>query len=229
MSFPPVHAVCLDLDGTLLDSERFYYEITHEWLHRHFGVTFTEDEFVYYELILDDKLIDHLLESGRLSGDVAGDAPAIRSEILTACFKQFDRLISGASAQASAKSLHDFHRRVDLPLALTTCSKSRYVEPFLTTYGLDDVFSLVLTREDVTRLKPDPEIYLKALEHFGLTGREVVALEDAPRGITAALSAGMTVIRPLAYLLGHERMVGAIEVPDLDHALDLTLQSLLSS
>ena len=51
-----------------------------------------------------------------------------------------------------------------------------------------------MTREDVERAKPDPEIYLLAAQKLDVPPEECMALEDSPNGVRAAVSAGMNVI-----------------------------------
>lgn len=58
---------------------------------------------------------------------------------------------------------------------------------------LDDVFELIVTRDQVSRLKPDPEVFLLVVEKMGLMPSEVVVLEDALVGVQAAQAAGMQV------------------------------------
>lgn len=58
---------------------------------------------------------------------------------------------------------------------------------------LKDVFEFFLTIENVSRIKPDPECYLLALERLGLTADEVLVVEDSITGLTAAKAAGIDV------------------------------------
>ncbi len=53
---------------------------------------------------------------------------------------------------------------------------------------------MVLTREDVEKPKPDPEIYLLAAERFGVSPVECLSVEDSPNGVRASVAAGMNVI-----------------------------------
>ena len=53
---------------------------------------------------------------------------------------------------------------------------------------------MVLTREDVTKPKPDPEIYLLAAEKLGVEPGECLVIEDSPNGARAGVAAGMNVI-----------------------------------
>jgi len=216
-----IKAIMFDLDGTLFDSERFYYVIYRDWLAEHFGARITIEEFDHFELVLDDALIAHLIETGRIIPGEEQDAATIRADILAESRRRFDELIESGSAQQGAALLHDFRTRVDVPFALVTCSEPPHVDPLLDRYDLRDVFSLVLTGEDVVNKKPEPEIFHRALDFFGIDASAAVAIEDAQRGVIAARAAGIPVIRPTAYLLTHEAMPEAVEVTDLAHALAL--------
>lgn len=52
----------------------------------------------------------------------------------------------------------------------------------------------MLTRENVQNIKPHPEVYLKAIQHFGLTADECLIIEDSLIGIEAANQAGIEVV-----------------------------------
>jgi len=219
-----IRAVCFDLDGTLFDSENFYFKIYEEWLRENYQIPITKEEFAYYETVLDDALIAHLIESGRLDDSEEKGAVAIREEILEESIRRFEELIGGKSAQEGAALLHAFAERVDIPLALTTCSEPPNVDPFLDAYDLRPIFSLILTGDMVTNKKPDPEVYLSALEQLGLPHDAVVIVEDSPRGVLAAQNADIAVIRQCAYLLDHTTIPGSIEAPDLASAIEMIEQ-----
>jgi HAD superfamily hydrolase (TIGR01509 family) len=59
---------------------------------------------------------------------------------------------------------------------------------------LDGVFEVVISGDDVTHSKPDPEIYLTAACRLGIAPGDCIAIEDAPAGIEAAKRAGMCCI-----------------------------------
>jgi len=60
-----------------------------------------------------------------------------------------------------------------------------------------DVFDVIVSADDVTRGKPDPEGYLLALEQLGVRAADAVAIEDAPPGIAAAKAAGLRCVAVL--------------------------------
>ena len=78
--------------------------------------------------------------------------------------------------------------------ALTTMSHREEALHVLRAIGLEETLDLVLARDDVTKPKPDPEIYLKALEILDVAPNEAMVLEDSPMGVRAAVAAGANVI-----------------------------------
>lgn len=79
-------------------------------------------------------------------------------------------------------------------IILATMSHLEQVEKIIAIMGIEDRLDGIFTREDVAHGKPDPEIYLKAKDHFDLRPEECVVIEDSVNGIKAGLAAGMHVI-----------------------------------
>ena len=107
-------------------------------------------------------------------------------------------------------------RTVGLRLAMASSSPRDWVVHHLHRLGIYDVFDCILTREDVTRVKPDPELFLSTVNYLSLTPAEAIVLEDSLNGVVAAKAAGIFCIavpNPLTAQL------------DLDHA-DLILNSM---
>ena len=77
--------------------------------------------------------------------------------------------------------------------ALASMSLDRQARQVLALSGLDQLhhFDLVLTREQVSRPKPDPEIYLLAASRLGQVPAECLVIEDSTVGVQAGLAAGM--------------------------------------
>ncbi|NPV55618.1 MAG: HAD family hydrolase [Anaerolineae bacterium] len=81
-----------------------------------------------------------------------------------------------------------------LRLAIASSSPQNWVHTQLRRLGLVQEFEIICTADDVRNVKPDPELFLCATKKMGLKPGEVIAFEDSPNGITAALSAGMVCI-----------------------------------
>jgi HAD superfamily hydrolase (TIGR01509 family) len=76
-----------------------------------------------------------------------------------------------------------------LPTAVASSSLRDWVGMKLRALGLTDAFNVILGGDDVTRGKPQPDIYLLAAERLGLAPERCVAIEDSPIGIAAAVAA----------------------------------------
>ncbi|MES0279079.1 MAG: HAD family phosphatase [Dehalococcoidales bacterium] len=87
-----------------------------------------------------------------------------------------------------------FAKEASCQTALVTMSPHDEVIHIVHSLGLERELDLMLTGEDVSRSKPDPEIYLLAAKRLGLPPGECLVLEDSVNGVKAALAAGMNVI-----------------------------------
>ena len=78
-----------------------------------------------------------------------------------------------------------------LKLAIASNSSHRHVDGHLTRLGLLDLFDLIRCRDDVQRTKPEPDLYLATLAHFGCAPTGAIAFEDSAPGTVAARTAGL--------------------------------------
>ena len=83
-------------------------------------------------------------------------------------------------ATLSPKNIVDIYNNVNLKL--------------INEFKINDIFDLVLTYEDVTKKKPNPEIYLKVLEKLSVSKEECLIIEDSLEGVKAANNAGIDVL-----------------------------------
>jgi beta-phosphoglucomutase family hydrolase len=81
-----------------------------------------------------------------------------------------------------------------IPCAVGSSSHRENIEVSLDIIGLRDFFHQIVTSEDVSHGKPDPEVFLKAAEKIAMPPAQCVVFEDAHVGIEAAHRAGMRVI-----------------------------------
>lgn len=182
-----IEAVLFDLDGVLIDATDWHYEALNRALHLFgFAITRYEHLLAYNGLPTRKKLEMLSVEKGlpvALHGVISALKQAYtRDEIVTKCRPTFDKELM-------------ISRLVREGLRLAVCSNSirSTIELMLQQAGIREAFEFVVSNEDVSRSKPDPEIYQKAVELLGLRPETVVAIEDAPYGIEAARRAGLHV------------------------------------
>ncbi|MCM3920301.1 HAD family phosphatase [Frankia sp. AiPs1] len=85
-------------------------------------------------------------------------------------------------------------RRAGLPCAVASGASRLLVHPGLHALGLTREFAAVVVREDVTKGKPAPDLYLLAARRLEVPPRHCLAVDDARDGVTSARTAGMHVI-----------------------------------
>lgn len=76
---------------------------------------------------------------------------------------------------------------------VTTASRQNTMD-ILGHFGCVDLFEYILTQENITKVKPDPQGFLLAMEHFGMDAAHTVIFEDSPVGIQAAKATGASVM-----------------------------------
>ncbi len=87
------------------------------------------------------------------------------------------------------ETLEELHHR-GKTLALISTSHRRHIEPLLRKHRLTDLFDVVITGDDVSRHKPDPEPLLKALEALGGSPDATLMIGDSDKDVKAAQNAG---------------------------------------
>lgn len=103
-------------------------------------------------------------------------------------------LLAGAPALPGARDIVSRVRARGIPLAVASNSPQRFVEAALASAGLDDLFEVIVTADDVEHGKPAPDIYLHACELLGAEPSAAVAFEDSRTGVTSARAAGLFVV-----------------------------------
>lgn len=181
-----IRAVVFDLDGLMFDTEALFFRACSEVLESR-GKRFTRE--IMRSLI------------GRRAVEVAGwlktlagveEPPEV---ILGAVRERFAAEVDTAVHPTPGLiALLDHLGKSGLPAAVATSSGRAYADRLLVRHGLAHRFSFVLTSEDVTRGKPDPQIYLLAAERFRVEAGQMLVLEDSPAGVQAGREAGAIVV-----------------------------------
>ena len=179
----PVDAVILDMDGTLHDTEWVYhlalkravtavgFEVSDGFCHSLIGIPGRE---------CDEMLREHL----------GPDFPFPECDRLYAEHREA-LLVEGIRLKPGALELLDFLALRDLPAAVATSASRLAAELHLGRSGLRARLPIVVTRDDVARGKPHPDLFLRAAAAIGVAPEHCLAVEDSFNGIRAAHAAGM--------------------------------------
>lgn len=189
-----IQAVAFDMDGLMFDTEDVYWKAASAQLGRR-GHEYTPE----------------------LCNAIMGRPPKYCFELFKKTFslpetwqelqKESEDLFlgfldEGFSTMPGLFELLDHLEAKNIPKGICTSSALRIVSEVLRRHDLPDRFQFILTAEDITRGKPDPEIYLKAAGKFEIEPAGMLVLEDSVAGCKAARQAGAY---PVVVLAEHNR------------------------
>lgn len=173
------------MDGTLVDTEPIWIECEGELIAEYGGTWSSADA----HSIVGFDLID--------AATVLRDRGGVRLEPIEIVERLLDGVIARIRSHVpwrpgAAELLADC-RRERIPTGLVTMSWRRFADAVLESAPPDSFHTLV-TGDEVSRGKPDPEPYLAAAEALGVAPGECIAIEDSPTGVAAALGAGCVTV-----------------------------------
>lgn len=181
-----IDAVAFDLDGLLVNTEQLYFEVGDEQLRRR-GHRFTAE--------LRDRMMGR---PGAVALQIMIDFHGLTASVEELAVES-DEIFSVLLAthlepMPGAEQLLAALEAIEMPKAICTSSRRAFVERVLAPFDWAGRFEFVLSSEDVTYGKPNPEIYLSAAHRFGVEPSQLLVLEDSQNGCRAAVAAGATAV-----------------------------------
>jgi len=201
-----IQAVLFDMDGLIVDTEPIHFNAFQIYM-REFGIEMPESmmpEFLGYteednlrdlkaKYNLDTPLEEMVARRGAIYLQLLRTAPLL-------IFPGFWELSEEVHRRGIKRAVVSSANGEQVKIAL-----GRLFEQQPDKGSPDDYFDTIVTGDDITSNKPNPDIYLLAAQRLGLSPSDCLALEDTPPGVQAAASAGMTVLAvPNEYSRGLE-------------------------
>jgi HAD superfamily hydrolase (TIGR01509 family) len=218
---PRLEAAIFDVDGTIADTERHGHRVAFNLAFERLGLPYHWGEEEYGRLLETPggkhRLQGYLTAQG-LAGDraagLANDLHRLKQEIFLDLMRQ-----GAAPLRAGIERLLDELAAAAIRVAVATTAGRAWVGELLTTLlGPEraDRFEAVVTGEDVAVRKPDPEVYLIALERLGCAATSAVAIEDSEVGVAAARGAGLACLAVRnGYTLHHDFALADLVVEEI--------------
>lgn len=212
-------AALWDMDGTLLDSAEYHwlawrdtlgtegYPVTHEY----FKATFGQRNDTILRGLLGESTTDTEIVriGGRKEAQYRNLVRERGVELLPGVRVWLERLQAAGWRQAVASA-----------------APRANVDAILAALAIAPFFAAITSAEDVTRGKPDPQVFLLAAERLGVVPARCVVIEDAPAGVAAAHRAAM---RAIGVRSSHGSLPADITVDMLDQLPDDAFDRLLAS
>jgi len=199
----PQYAVIFDVDGVLTDSYDAHY-LSWQRMFGEIGVEFTDEQF-RSTFGRTNRDIFAELYPGQMTEERSRKLGDRKEELYREIIRENFTPLPGAVELIDALAAAGFK------LAVGSSGPPENVALTLEKLGRAGKFAAAVTGADVTRGKPDPQVFLLAAERLGVPPEWCAVIEDAPQGIEAANRARMTSVAVLGTTtrdkLAHAKLV----------------------
>lgn len=182
-----IKAVIFDMDGTLIDTEK-YYRIAWKYALESFGYHPTEEQLLMF------RSLGRPFSSAYLKKTFGEELEY--EQVRKVRQGRFNELVEtqGIQLKPGAKEILTFLREKNIVTAIATCTNIERANQYLKQIGLYNLLDRVISASMVETGKPAPDIYLYACKELGLNPANCMAVEDSPNGIYSAHDAGCNVV-----------------------------------
>lgn len=182
-----IKALVFDMDGVIIDSEPIHIDLTVQVL-RDVGAEPHPDEIYEFIGVRNEEMWTTLISRHGIKESVGQLLERQKAYKIERFFDSRLEPIDGIP------DLIQKACSLGMKIALATSSPRYFAEHVLKNVGILSYFDALVTADDISHSKPDPEIYLKAARALNLEPGMCVAIEDAYLGIQSARGAGMKCI-----------------------------------
>jgi beta-phosphoglucomutase len=176
-------AVLWDLDGTLVDSEQYHWLAWRDTMAAE-GVPLTHAQFLATFGLRNDAIIPQWIPGASIE----------RVERIANAKEQLYRRLVREGGLAPLPGAAEWTQRLaneGWRQAIASSAPRENIDAVLAVIGLASVFQALVSAEDVTLGKPDPQVFLTAAARLDSVPARSIVVEDAPAGVEAARRAGM--------------------------------------
>lgn len=183
-----IKAILFDMDGVLIEAKEWHYHALNKALNL-FGMPISRHEHLTtFDGLPTRKKLEMLsLERG---------LPIELHEFINEMKQQYTMQIIHSECKPQFIQEYALSTLKAKGYRMAVCSNSvrSSVDAMMEKAGLAPYLDLMISNEDVNKGKPEPEMYLKAMDKFGLAPHECLIIEDNENGIRAARASGAHVL-----------------------------------
>ncbi|PKB64484.1 MAG: hypothetical protein BZY80_02725 [SAR202 cluster bacterium Io17-Chloro-G2] len=181
-----IDTLIFDFDGVVIDTETPDFETWREVFQAHGA----DLDLAWWSQFIGGSSIN---ASAGIFGELEKIAgrPVDREQIRETRRRRYLEMVAANPMLPGVMDYISQAKRLGLKLGIASSSNRAWVEGNLTDRGVIGHFDSISVSEDVSKVKPDPELYLLAASRLGTRPESAVAIEDSFNGVTAAKTAGM--------------------------------------
>jgi len=185
---PGQRAFIFDLNGTMIDDMQYHSAAWFSILNDDLKAGLTREEVDRQMYGKNEELLDRVFGKGRFTAQELAEISRKKELSYQAAFRPYLQLIAGLPAFLETARQHNIR------MAIGSAAIPFNIDFVLDNLGIRDYFDAIVSADEVVISKPDPETFLLAAKLLGIPPENCIVFEDAPKGVEAALRAGMPCI-----------------------------------
>lgn len=193
---PKVKAFIFDLNGTMIDDMSYHSAAWFSILNDDLKAGLSKEEVDRQMYGKNEELLDRVFGKGRFTAQELAEISRKKELSYQTAFRPYLQLIRGLS------TLLEKAKKKNIKMAIGSAAITFNIDFILDNLDIRHYFDAIVSADDVTVSKPHPETFLKAATILGVKPENCIVFEDAPKGVEAALNAGM---RSIVLTTMHEK------------------------
>ncbi|WP_262916001.1 HAD family hydrolase [Flavihumibacter cheonanensis] len=178
-------ALLFDLNGTMIDDMKYHIVAWSDMLNNVLGAGLSYEEVKAQMYGKNEELLVRVFGPDKFSREEMQQYSMEKERRYQAAFLPELKLLDGLPG------LLDQAKASGIRMAIGSAANTFNIDFVLDNLRLRSYFDAIISADDVEISKPDPDTYLKCAAAIGVTTKDCLVFEDAPKGVEAAFNAGM--------------------------------------
>lgn len=185
-----IKAVIFDMDGTLIDSQPIWYQVSTDFFQKN-GFPVTMDDMIKLTGSPVAKLVDYVLQA-------YGQKDKERAQLITGLMDYaVSEILAAKPLLPNVKEVLAQLKQQGIKMAVASASPRNMLQGIVDSCGIAEYFDYLASAEELDYNKPHPAVYLHAAQQLGVNPTECFAVEDSVLGMISGKAASMkTVVIP---------------------------------